>query len=217
MCRARILDVLPAGQRVQRTRLILLVSSVYPWPVPLRSSTLVLVHCSSNLCQGGSSRRYSISVRLLLPVSPVASVSISISLVRCTVNYGVRATKSSRLIELLLESRQYGARSSKRKKKKKEKGKEKILRIFMPFIFFPSNHPLEITLFFQSYVYDLFTSISKDFREFLSWWIYGENEKQSCLVNLWLYRRTNEFLFVFEIVSWSGYIIIGRSYIKWKE
>lgn len=139
MCGARILAVLPAGQRVQRTRLILLVSSVYPWPVPLRSSTLVLVHCSSNLCQGGSSRRYSISVRLLLPVSPVASISISISLVRCTVNYGVRATKSSRLIELLLESRQYGARSSKRKKKKRVKKKSYVFLCLL-FSFRPIIH-----------------------------------------------------------------------------
>lgn len=28
----------------------------------------------------------------------------------------------------------------------------------------------------------------------------GENEKQICLLNFWLYRRTNEFLFIFEIV-----------------
>lgn len=46
------------------TRAAYIISVLRVPRVPLRSSTLDPVHCSSNLCQGGSSRRSSISARL---------------------------------------------------------------------------------------------------------------------------------------------------------
>lgn len=65
------------------------------------------------------------------------------------VNYGVRATKSSGLIELLLESLQYCAWPSRIKKERRGRGRrgeringrEEILPTFLPFVFLLPDHP----------------------------------------------------------------------------
>lgn len=107
-------------------RLILLVSSAVPLSDAITLVHLGPAHCSSNLCQGGSSSRRSTAVAVATaapsqPSRPSAlSLSISTSLfARRALNYGGNATKSSGLIELLLES-QCGVRLTKKKEEEKK-------------------------------------------------------------------------------------------------
>lgn len=126
----RTCPFLPEPQR----RLILLVSPA----VPL-SNAITLVHpgpahCSSNLCQGGSSLASVLAVysadplALLLPIIPFPPFLFLFLLLfaRRALNYGGNATKSSRLIELLLESRR-AAFTLRKKEEKMEEKKDKAL------------------------------------------------------------------------------------------
>lgn len=97
---------------------------------------------------------------------PIPVVSISTSLVRCTVNYGVRATKSSGLIELLLESRQYGARRSatstrERERERKRSDPSYFYAFYCPFVQSTGNDLVPfIFLFFFSVVLARFSCAS---------------------------------------------------------
>lgn len=133
MYRAWISDVSVSSGRGSR-RLMILVSSAVPLSDAITLVHLGPAHCSSNLCQGGSS---ALARALATPLSQPSALPPFLFLflplfARRALNYGGNATKSSELIELLLESRR-GVRLTKKEREKK-RGPSSLRPSSSPFI-----------------------------------------------------------------------------------
>lgn len=114
--------------------LMILVSSAVPLSDAITLVHLGPAHCSSNLCQGGSSSPRTSSAATSLSHPPVLPPFLFLFLplfARRALNYGGNATKSSGLIELLLESRR-GVRLTKKGKEKKGRKKTRFLLLAPP-------------------------------------------------------------------------------------